>query len=129
MEKLNRAALRELRDRKRRELDRRDPTQQEAQIIVAMGTCGVAAGAQTTLEAVVDELAKQQLGSMQVRQVGCMGLCHSEPNVEVVVPGMPAVIYGKVDAALVRRIVTEHVVGKRLLDGVICDRPAVDIVQ
>ena len=129
MEKLTLADLRKFRDQKRREIDRRDPANKDIQVIVAMGTRGIAAGAKATFGAILDEIEKRQLGSVLVRQVGCMGLCHSEPNVEVVVPGMPAVIYGKVDEALGRRIVQEHVIGKTLIDGAICDRPAVDIVQ
>lgn len=129
MEKLTLADLRKFRDQKRQELDRRDPTTKDAQIIVAMGTCGIAAGAKATFGAILDELEKRQMGTVLVRQVGCMGLCHSEPNVEVVVPGMPTVIYGKVDEALGRRIVNEHVAEKKLIDSAICDRPAVDIVR
>jgi NADP-reducing hydrogenase subunit HndB len=57
-----------------------------------------------------------------------MGLCHSEPTVEVIVPGMPTVIYGNVNAKIGRQIVEEHVVGRKLLDKLICDRPAMDII-
>lgn len=129
MEKMTLADLRKLRDQKRVELNRRDPANKDAQIIVAMGTCGIAAGAKAAFTAILDELEKRKIGSVLVRQVGCMGLCHSEPNVEVVVPGMPAVIYGKVDETLARRIVAEHVVEKQLIDAAICDRPAIDIVR
>lgn len=129
MKKMTLADLRAFRDRKRTELDRRNPENKDAQVIVAMGTCGIAAGAKATFSAVLDELEKRQIGSVLVRQVGCMGLCHVEPNVEVVVPGMPAVIYGKVDEALARRIVQEHVIGKQLIDASICDRPSPDIVR
>ncbi len=128
MKKLTLADLRKFRDEKRRELDRRDPTNKDVQIVVAMGTCGIAAGAKKTFAAVLDELEKKQLGTVMVRQVGCMGLCHSEPNVEVIMPDMPTVIYGKVDEKLARRIVEEHVIGKAMIDDAICDRPAVDIV-
>jgi NADP-reducing hydrogenase subunit HndB len=58
-----------------------------------------------------------------------MGLCHSEPTVEVVVPGMPVVIYGSVDAAVVKEIITKHIIGRELLSGHILDRPAVDILS
>jgi NADP-reducing hydrogenase subunit HndB len=57
-----------------------------------------------------------------------MGLCHSEPTVEVIVPGMPRVIYGKVDAGVARDIVIKHLIGRELLDNHILDRPAADIV-
>ena len=64
-----------------------------------------------------------------VRQTGCMGLCHSEPTVEVVVPGMPTVIYGHVDAATAKDIVEKHIVGRGLIEGKILDKPSIDIVK
>jgi NADP-reducing hydrogenase subunit HndB len=57
-----------------------------------------------------------------------MGLCHSEPTVEVIMPGMPAIIYGKVDAQVAKDIVEKHLLGRQLVDNLILDRPAVDIL-
>jgi NADP-reducing hydrogenase subunit HndB len=42
---------------------------------------------------------------------------------------MPAVIYGKVDAATAKEIVEKHIVGKALIDSKICDRPSIDIIK
>jgi NADP-reducing hydrogenase subunit HndB len=56
-----------------------------------------------------------------------MGLCHSEPTVEVIAPGMPAVIYGRVDGQVAKEIVAKHIIGRQLLDNQILDRPAADI--
>jgi NADP-reducing hydrogenase subunit HndB len=58
-----------------------------------------------------------------------MGLCHSEPTVEVIVPGMPSVIYGNVDGNVVEEIIKKHLIGKELLSGRILDRPAIDILS
>jgi NADP-reducing hydrogenase subunit HndB len=58
-----------------------------------------------------------------------MGLCHSEPTVEVIVPGMPPVIYGRVDAAAVKDIIQKHIIGRELIGERILDRPAVDIMK
>jgi NADP-reducing hydrogenase subunit HndB len=41
---------------------------------------------------------------------------------------MPTVMYGKVDADTARRIVSEHVLKKMLVDDHIFDKPAADIV-
>jgi NADP-reducing hydrogenase subunit HndB len=94
-----------------------------------MGTCGIAAGAKTTLDAFLKALDDNKLvDSVLVRQTGCMGLCHSEPTVEVIVPGMPAVIYGRVDSQAAKDIVSKHLIGRQLLDNCILDRPAADII-
>ena len=66
---------------------------------------------------------------MVIRQTGCMGLCYVEPTVEVVVPGMPTVIYGKMTQDAAPDLVKKHLVGKRLLNNHIFDRPATDIIK
>ena len=130
MAKMSLDDLRKLRDSKKTDLRKRDADGKEIQVIVGMGTCGIAAGAKAALDAFIAGLDENKLvDSCLVRQTGCMGLCHSEPTVEVIVPGMPAVIYGKVDANVAKEIIQKHLIGKELLSGYILDRPAVDILQ
>jgi NADP-reducing hydrogenase subunit HndB len=130
MAKMSLEDLRKLRDTKKNDIRKREVDGKEIQVIVGMGTCGIAAGAKDSLDAFLAELDSDNLvDQVVVRQTGCMGLCHSEPTVEVVVPGMPTVIYGKVDAALAKEIVKKHIIGKQLLDGSILDRPAADILK
>jgi NADP-reducing hydrogenase subunit HndB len=129
MAKMTLEELRSLRDSKKNDLRKRDAEGKEIQVIVGMGTCGIAAGAKVTLDAFIQALDESKLvDSVLIRQTGCMGLCHSEPTVEVVVPGMPAVIYGRVDAATAQEIVHKHLIGRELLDNHILDRPAADII-
>jgi len=130
MAKMSLDDLRKLRDDKKNDLRKRDADGKEIQIIVGMGTCGIAAGAKQTLDAFIAALDENKLvDSCLVRQTGCMGLCHSEPTVEVVVPGMPPVIYGRVDASVANEIIKKHIIGGELLGSYILDRPAVDILS
>lgn len=129
MAKLTLADLRKLREEKQQAMEKRDPGNKDAQIIVGMGTCGIAAGAKNTFNAIIEELDARGITHVLVRQTGCMGLCHSEPTVEVVVPGMPVVVYGNVDAEIGKQIVAEHIVNKKLLDKLICDKPSTDIMR
>jgi NADP-reducing hydrogenase subunit HndB len=129
MAKMSLEDLRKLRDSKKNDLRKRDAEGKEIQVIVGMGTCGIAAGAKATLDAFINALDSEKLvDSVLIRQTGCMGLCHSEPTVEVIAPGMPRVIYGKVDAAVAREIIAKHIMGRELLDNHILDRPSADIV-
>lgn len=96
-------------------------------IQVGLGTCGIAAGARQALAAFEEELEKAGVRNAEIRQTGCMGLCHSEPTVEVRCPGMPVVIYGQVDEDTARKIVSQHIARKRLVDERLYDRPAVDL--
>jgi NADP-reducing hydrogenase subunit HndB len=129
MAKMSLEELRALRDSKKSDLKRRDVEGKEIQVIVGMGTCGIAAGAKGTLDAFLAAIDEGKLSDQViVRQTGCMGLCHSEPTVEVIVPDMPKVIYGNVDGAVAKEIVKTHLIGKELLNNHILDRPAADIV-
>lgn len=91
-------------------------------IVVAMGTCGIAAGAKDTLMAVIEELDKAGIHDVQVVQSGCMGLCDREPTIEVSMKDQPSIIYGDVDDANARRIVREHVQGGQVVAELVIKR-------
>ena len=127
MSKLTKDTLAALRAQKRKEfLDRAAP-KTETQIIVGMGTCGVAAGSLDTFNAINAELAAKGVKDVAVRQTGCMGLCFTEPVVEVVAPGMAPVIYGGVNADVAKQIIAEHVIAKKPLANNVLARPSSDI--
>jgi len=129
MAKMTLEELRKLRNTKKMEVTRREAEGKETQVIVGMGTCGIAAGAKEILDTFLNSLEENNLvETVMVRQTGCFGYCHSEPTVEVAVPGMPAVIYGKVDSAAAREIISRHIIGRELLENRILNKPSVDIV-
>ena len=128
MAKLTLEDLRKMREEKQKAMDMRDSANKNIQVIVGMGTCGIAAGAKDAFSALIDAINEKGLTNVLIRQTGCMGLCHSEPTVEVIMPEMPAIIYGNVDAATAKEIVEKHIVGHQLIDTKICDRPSIDII-
>ncbi len=129
MGKLTLDELKKLREKMKSEMDRRDSADKSVTILVGMGTCGIAAGARETLQAFVDGVEKMGLSNILIKPTGCMGSCSVEPTVEVVMAGMPDVLYGKVNAETARKILERHVVGKQLLNNLIFDKPAADIVK
>jgi len=130
MAKMSLDDLRKLRDDKKGDLRKREVDGKEMQVVVGVGTCGIAAGAKPVLDAFIVGLDENKLvDNCFVRQTGCMGLCHSEPTVEVIVPGMPSVIYGNVNEDVVKEIIQKHLIGKELVSGYILDRPAIDILN
>ena len=130
MAKMSLEDLRKMREATQQQIKKRETEGKTAQIIVGMGTCGIAAGAKTTLDAFVKELDDKSLGgSVVIRQTGCMGLCNNEPTVEVIVPGMPAIIYGGVNGSIAKEIVEKDIIKNELLNDRIIDRPAVDIMK
>jgi NADP-reducing hydrogenase subunit HndB len=129
MAKLTLEELRSLREAKKKEMVQRAGDDKPAQVIIGMGTCGIAAGAKEVFDAFLDELSSHDIKDTRITQTGCMGLCFSEPTVEVDVPGMPRIIYGNVDEKVARRIVREHIMEKALVSDHIFDKPAADIIK
>jgi NADP-reducing hydrogenase subunit HndB len=82
-----------------------------AQVIVGMGTCGIAAGARETMKAVLKYIETENLQNIIVTQTGCIGLCEQEPILQVVIGNQPKVTYGKVTTEVVKDIMKTHIVG------------------
>lgn len=130
MPKMSLEDLRKLRESTQAQIKKREVEGKTVQVIVGMGTCGIAAGAKATLDAFVKEIDEKGMGGeIIIRQTGCMGLCNNEPTVEIVMAGMPNIIYGRVDPTTVKEIVEKHILGRELLNDRILDRPAIDIMK
>lgn len=129
MAKLTLEELRKMREAGKKQIDTRQTHGKETFIVIGMGTCGIAAGAKGVLDAFVTKLDEKGISNAVVKQTGCMGLCHSEPTVEIKTPGMPDIIYGNVKADLVETLIEEHIINKQLVNDHIIDRPAGDIIK
>ena len=126
MEKLSREQLHTLRTETRKKLEK--ACAESTQIIVGMGTSGIAAGARETLAAFETECRQQGVDRVVIRQAGSLGLDYAEPTAEIRVPGMPDVIYGRVTPEVASRIVRKHILGGTLINDHLYDRPAADIL-
>lgn len=85
--------------------------EKEMHIIVAMGTCGINAGARLVFNAFVDEIETRALKGVRVTRTGCLGDCDNEPIAEVHIPGQEPVTYVKLDADKAVEIIEKHVIG------------------
>jgi NADP-reducing hydrogenase subunit HndB len=93
-------------------------------ITVGMGTCGIAAGARETLEAIQQELARRQI-DVEVVTAGCIGVCVREPLVDIRQAGQSRVLYANVQPAMVPRLIDEHVLkGQPVTEWVIGRMPS-----
>ena len=123
MQKLNREQFKEFKTKLKNNKNN------EAQILVGLGSCGIAAGSKKTFDAFIEEVKTKGLTSVTVKQTGCMGLCETEPTVEVKVPGMPDIIYGMVTPEVACKIIEKHIMEKTLVNNLIQDRPSSDILE
>ena len=79
------------------------------QVIVAMGTCGIAAGARDTMKSVLNFIETNNLSGVSVTQTGCIGMCEQEPILQVVIGENPKVTYGKVNVEVAEQIMKQYV--------------------
>ena len=82
----------------------------EKQVIVHMGTCGIAAGARDVLAELVSELDKKSVTNVTVRQSGCIGLCDQEPMLSFTDKDGRSYLYVNLTKNKVREIVVGHLV-------------------
>jgi len=78
-------------------------------ILIGAGTCGRAAGAMAVLEAINSALAKHKIKAI-VTQVGCIGLCYTEPLINIIKPGRPHIYYGDVTPELAAQLIEDYLV-------------------
>ncbi len=92
-------------------------------IYIGTGTCGTAAGARETLQAIRAELDKRGIRA-HVGTVGCIGMCAKEPLVDIQQAGKSHVLYGNIQSDMVSRLIEQHLVkGEPVKEWVICRMP------
>jgi NADP-reducing hydrogenase subunit HndB len=64
-------------------------------------------------------LGRQDLSIAKLVTVGCIGYCHSEPTVQVNIPGQQPVLYGNVKKDKVHDIVEKHIKGGNPVENLI----------
>jgi len=101
--------LERLREKAKKVREMRDQTG-KTQIVVGMGTVGIAAGARETLKAILTNIEEKHLSDIILRQTAKIGLVGQDPVVQVTLPGAETVTYGKITPAMATRIMEEHVV-------------------
>lgn len=79
------------------------------QIRISLGSCGMAAGAEETLQAVHEYMKDGVFPETRLKIIGCTGLCTMEPIVQVLESDRELTTYGMVTPAVVERIFHEHI--------------------
>ncbi len=87
------------------------------ELMVGMATCGIAAGARETLQALMEVVQEKGLENVKLVQVGCLGFCHSEPTVQLNMPNQEPILYGNVDKDTAKKIVEDHILNGKMVDN------------
>lgn len=87
-----------------------------AKVTVHMGTCGIAAGARKVMEALLDEIARNNITDVIVTTSGCAGLCSKEPMATVEIINEAPVKYCYLNDEKIRRIFKEHLIDGKVVE-------------
>lgn len=79
----------------------------QGEIRIGLGSCCVASGSDEIRDAVKNTIDRNSL-NVNLKHVGCVGMCHQVPLVEVVPVKGETVLYSQVQAVDVDRIVQAH---------------------
>ena len=82
-----------------------------ARIVVHMGTCGIAAGARSVMNTLVEEIDRRDLSDIVLTISSCAGFCSREPMITVELQEEPPVKYADLNAEKAREILDKHVLG------------------
>lgn len=84
-----------------------DGSEIQGEIRIGLGSCCVASGSSDIREAVEDTINKNHL-NVHLKSVGCIGMCHQVPLVEIVPLNGEPTLYSKVKPEDVQQIVESH---------------------
>lgn len=87
------------------------------QIIVGMGTPGIAAGARDTLKEFLSFIEEKGLTDVSIRQTGSFGLDAMEPVVKIIIGDADPVTYGRVTPYAARQIMEVHVLRGKIVEA------------
>lgn len=107
--------LNAIRDKMKSQVTLRAESPESTKVVVAMGTCGISAGAREVLSAFVSKVAEMGLENVMVSQTGCIGQCQNEPIVEIYENGKEKVTYGNMNADKAAEVVEKHLAGGQII--------------
>jgi len=76
-------------------------------VIVGLGSCGIAAGANKTYEKILSLQKVDQL-DFELKRTSCVGMCFREPLVEII-DETGSYIYGNIDADRAVELIEKHI--------------------
>jgi len=85
------------------------------EVRIGYASCGIAAGAKEVYEKLEEEV-KASNHRIKLKKVGCVGMCHNEPLLEVESPDGEVVTYGNVEKDDVEDILSSHLSEDRIYD-------------
>ncbi len=83
------------------------PESNQGEIRIGLGSCCIASGSEAVKKELEDTLERQQI-QVNVKQVGCVGICNQVPLMEIHKPGETPAFYTKINPEQVKEIISTH---------------------
>jgi NADH-quinone oxidoreductase subunit F len=83
------------------------PANGRPQIHIGLGSCCMAKGSDQLFHALC-ESAERAGAEVNVKRVGCVGMCHRTPLIEVVQPGKPGAFYAGLEPHQAQNLILRH---------------------
>jgi len=82
-------------------------SQDEGEIRIGLGSCCIAGGSSDVMKSLEEEITRSQV-PVRLKKVGCVGMCHQTPLIEVIDKHGKSTLYPKVNSDQAQSIVREH---------------------
>ncbi len=114
MSKISFEDLKKIKENARHKMNLRSGSA-KARITVHLSTCGIAAGARTIMNALLQEIENKGYTDVIVTASSCAGLCSREPMATVEYEKQPPVKYVDLDEKKALRILNEHALAGKIV--------------
>jgi NADH:ubiquinone oxidoreductase subunit E len=84
-----------------------EPEKVQGEIRIGMGSCCIASGSQGVKTALEEALEESNI-TVDVKQVGCIGICNQVPVLEIHKEGESPAVYAKIKPEEVREVIKHH---------------------
>ena len=84
-----------------------DGTEIIGEIRIGLGSCCVASGS-AEIRTAIEKIVAQNNLHVNLKHVGCIGMCHQVPLVEIAPVGKPSIMYSKVKPQDIKAIIGKH---------------------
>ncbi len=85
----------------------KDETSAGGEIRIGLGSCCVASGS-AEVKNELEKVLKETRINVEVKQVGCVGVCNQVPILEIIKPGQEPAFYAKVKPEEVKEVILSH---------------------
>ncbi len=87
--------------------DRVNHSEERGEIRIGLGSCCIASGS-SEVKAELERTLSQTRINVNVKQVGCVGICNQVPILEIVKPGEKPAFYAKIKPEEVKEVILRH---------------------